>query len=279
MLTPSDIRNRMLKTTMGGYNKKDTDDFLDSVYQSFEILYKENKDLKDKVASLSDGVQYYKQMENTLQKALILAEKTSTETQEAAKEEAAKLIKETKEKADTLLNNAKAETDALRNNTRTEADTLMSETREKAESLLEEARIQSDLIMTDAKAQAEITKLKARHEFEDVQKCISNLVKSYESYYSQLKNLVSSQMELLESDDFKLEVPDINNVTDEDINENEEETNFSWNNTVNNSDSNDDSGNNDDSAATEEVLPDETSSNGEDIEKEQDTPFTFIDTE
>ena len=46
MLTPSDIRNRMLKTTMGGYNKKDTDDFLDSVYQSFEILYKENKDFK-----------------------------------------------------------------------------------------------------------------------------------------------------------------------------------------------------------------------------------------
>ena len=49
---------------------------------------------------------------------------------------------------------------------------------------------------------------------------------------------------------------------------------FSWNNTVNNS-----NGNNDDSAATEEVLPDEISSNGEDIEEEQDTPFTFIDTE
>ena len=278
MLTPSDIRNRMLKTTMGGYNKKDTDDFLDSVYQSFETLYKENKDLKDKVASLSEGVQYYKQMENTLQKALILAEKTSTETQEAAKEEAAKLIKEAKEKADVLLNNAKAETDALRNKTRTEADTLMSETREKAESVIEEAKIQSDLIMTDAKAQAEITKLKARHDFEDVQKCMGNLIKSYDSYYSQLKNLVSSQMELLESDGFKLEIPDINNVIDENINENEEETSFSWNSTGNNSD-NGNTDNNDDSAATEEVLPDGISSNGEDIEEEQDTPFTFIDTE
>lgn len=278
MLTPSDIRNRMLKTTMGGYNKKDTDDFLDSVYQSFETLYKENKDLKDKVASLSEGVQYYKQMENTLQKALILAEKTSTETQEAAKEEADKLIKEAKEKADTLLNNAKAETDVLRNKTRTEADTLMSETREKAESVIEEAKIQSDLIMTDAKAQAEITRLKARHDFEDVQKCMGNLIKSYDSYYSQLKNLVSSQMELLESDGFKLEIPDINNVIDENINENEEETSFSWNSTGNNSD-NDNTDNNDDSAATEEVLPDGISSNGEDIEEEQDTPFTFIDTE
>lgn len=273
MLTPSDIRNRMLKTTMGGYNKKDTDDFLDSVYQSFETIYKENKDLKDKVASLSDGVQYYKQMENTLQKALILAEKTSTETQEAAKEEAAKLVKEAKEKADVLLNDAKSETDALRNKTRTEADTLMSETKDKAESILEEARIQSDLIMTDAKAQAEITKLKARHDFEDVQKCMGNLIKSYENYYSQLKNLVSSQMELLESDDFKLEVPDINNITDENTEENEEEKSFSWNSTGNNNISSD-SDNTDDSAVTEEV-----SSDGEDIEKEQDTPFTFIDTE
>ena len=274
MLTPIDIQNHTLKTSMSGYNKKDTEEFLASILDSYETLFRENRTLKEKITSLSEGIQYYKQMENTLQKALILAEKTSTETQEAAKEEAAKLIKETKEKADTLLNNAKAETDALRNNTRTEADTLMSETREKAESLLEEARVQSDLIMTDAKAQAEITKLKARHDFEDVQKCMGNLVKSYNSYYSQLKNLVSSQMELLESDGFKLEIPDINNVIDKDINENEEETNFSWNNTVNNS-----NGNNDDSAATEEVLPDEISSNGEDIEEEQDTPFTFIDTE
>lgn len=155
----------------------------------------------------------------------------------------------------------------------TEADTLMSETKDKAESILEEARIQSDLIMTDAKAQAEITKLKARHDFEDVQKCMGNLIKSYENYYSQLKNLVSSQMELLESDDFKLEVPDINNITDENTEENEEEKSFSWNSTGNNNISSD-SDNTDDSAVTEEV-----SSDGEDIEKEQDTPFTFIDTE
>ena len=127
--------------------------------------------------------------------------------------------------------------------------------------------------MTDAKAQAEITKLKARHDFEDVQKCMGNLIKSYENYYSQLKNLVSSQMELLESDDFKLEVPDINNITDENTEENEEEKSFSWNSTGNNNISSD-SDNTDDSAVTEEV-----SSDGEDIEKEQDTPFTFIDTE
>ena len=85
MLTPIDIQNREIKSKMGGYDKKDVDDFLEEIRGSYEELYKENQSLKEKISSLSEGIQYYKKMESTLQKALVLAEKTSTETQEAAK--------------------------------------------------------------------------------------------------------------------------------------------------------------------------------------------------
>ena len=77
MLTPADIKNRTIKTTMGGYNKKDTDEFIASILESFEELNNENKKLKEKLTSLSDGIQYYKNLEDNLQKALVLAEKTS----------------------------------------------------------------------------------------------------------------------------------------------------------------------------------------------------------
>ena len=80
MLTPADIKHRSLKTTMGGYNKKDTDEFLASILESFEELSSENAKLKEKLTSLSEGIQYYKNLEDNLQKALVLAEKTSEET-------------------------------------------------------------------------------------------------------------------------------------------------------------------------------------------------------
>jgi len=79
MLTPIDIQNREIKSKMGGYDKKDVDDFLEEIRGSYEELYKENQSLKEKISSLSEGIQYYKKMESTLQKALVLAEKTSTE--------------------------------------------------------------------------------------------------------------------------------------------------------------------------------------------------------
>lgn len=107
MLTPIDIQNHTLKTGVRGYSKKETDDFLEEILASYEELYKENHELKEKITSLSDGIQYYKNMENTLQKALVLAEKTSTETQEAAKSTADAMINEAQAKADAIQKEAK----------------------------------------------------------------------------------------------------------------------------------------------------------------------------
>ena len=95
MLTPIDIHNRQLKPAkIGGYDKKDIDDFMEEIIASYEELYNENRVLKEKITSLSEGIQYYKKMEGTLQKALVLAEKTSSETQEAAKSQADSVITE-----------------------------------------------------------------------------------------------------------------------------------------------------------------------------------------
>lgn len=55
MLTPIDIQNREIKSKMGGYDKKDVDDFLEEIRGSYEELYKENQSLKEKISSLSEG--------------------------------------------------------------------------------------------------------------------------------------------------------------------------------------------------------------------------------
>lgn len=158
MLTPMDIRNHELKTTMGGYNKKDTDDFIKSVYESYEAIYKDNHDLKEQVSSLSDGIQYYKQMETTLQKALVVAEKTASEIQDAA--------------------------------------------RAQAEAAVKEAQTRAEAIESQTKTEIELMKSKAEHELNCIKEQIQNLTQSYQNYRLQFRELVKSQMAMLENEDF-----------------------------------------------------------------------------
>lgn len=113
MITPIELHNRQHKAGRG-YKKKEMDLFLEEVFENYEQLYKENVELKDKISRLSDGVQQYKTMETALQKALVLAEKTSKDTIESASQKAALLEKEAKLKADTIVNNALSKSEEIK---------------------------------------------------------------------------------------------------------------------------------------------------------------------
>jgi len=112
MLTPIEIQGITFKTGRG-YSKKDVDSFMDALHHDYELMYKENLELKDKVATLSDGIQYYKNLEKTLQKALVIAEKTSEETKNAAQKQAEVIERQARLNADMMLVDARRELDAV----------------------------------------------------------------------------------------------------------------------------------------------------------------------
>lgn len=198
MLTPIDIQNHSLKTAVRGYSKKETDDFLDEILKGYEELYKENRDLKEKVTSLSEGISYYKQMETTLQKALVLAEKTSTETQEAAKS-----------KADAMTNEAQAKADALLKEAQAKAEAVTKEAQAIAEAVLKESQSEAEGLRKEIQAYSEITKSKANRELEDTRNHVRKLVQSYENYRLQFKKLAESQIEMLESEHYSIFAPEL----------------------------------------------------------------------
>ena len=206
MLTPIDIQNYNIKTIMGGYSKKDTDDFIASILESYEQLYKENKDLKDKISSLSEGVQYYKQMEGTLQKALVLAEKTSTETQQAAKNQAEAIMKDASTKVDLIINEAQNKSNAL-----------VTEAENKAKALVTDAENKANTLINEAREKAKNYTSKADEELTETRNSIRKLVQGYENYRLQFKKLASSQIEMLESDAFAIHVPEIEKFIKEDV--------------------------------------------------------------
>lgn len=155
---------------------------MEEIRGSYEELYKENQSLKEKISSLSEGIQYYKKMESTLQKALVLAEKTSTETQEAAK---------------------------------TQADSVMSEATAKAEAMTREAKAEIESLRREAQAQTEITKAKANRELEETRNHVRKLVQSYENYRLQFKKLAEAQIEMLDSESFSIFVPELEELMNE----------------------------------------------------------------
>lgn len=95
MLTPLDIENkRFTKQKLGGYNVDEVDDFLDELTLEYGKLYKENTELKEQKQDLDSSVGKYKDIENTLQNTLVMAQKTADDITAVAKQQAEQIIKE-----------------------------------------------------------------------------------------------------------------------------------------------------------------------------------------
>lgn len=118
MLTPIEIQRKNFKSGGLGYDKKEVDTFLEEVCDDYEALYKENAEYKDKINVLSDGLQYYKSIEKTLQKALVLAQKTADDTHADAVKKADAIEMEAHLKAEEILAEARRELSSISTQTR-----------------------------------------------------------------------------------------------------------------------------------------------------------------
>ena len=153
MLSLDEIKNYEFKKGIG-YTKKSVDDFIFEIVETFNEMGKETSDLKDKVVALSEGMQYYKSIEKTLQKSLVLAQKTADEKQEKA------------------LNKAK---------------------------IIEKvARTRADEIIT-----------KAKNDLDTIYRQTDELNRRFELYKSYVKNLITTQLDLINSDTYKISVNDL----------------------------------------------------------------------
>ena len=110
MITPLDIENkRFSKQMMNGYNVDEVDDFLDELTLEYGKLYKENAELKSQREELDDNVGKYKDIENTLQNTLVMAQKTADEITDVAKKQAEQIIKDAEYQAKNMVDEVNAE--------------------------------------------------------------------------------------------------------------------------------------------------------------------------
>ena len=97
MITPLDIENKKFgKQMMNGYNVEEVDDFLDDLTADYSKNYKEISELKAKVEELTNSLTHYKTIESTLQNTLLMAQETSEEVKNVAKQKAEQIINDAK---------------------------------------------------------------------------------------------------------------------------------------------------------------------------------------
>ena len=106
MLTPLDIQNKEFKRVFSGYSMQEVDEFLNLVIDGYEKLYKENMDCKDRITKLEENVNQYKNIENTLQSTLLVAQSAGEQVQKNAEEKAANIIADANNKAKEIVANS-----------------------------------------------------------------------------------------------------------------------------------------------------------------------------
>ena len=106
MLTPLDIQNKEFGREFRGYSMQEVDEFLNLVIDGYERLYKENMEAKDSITKLQESLKQYKNLENTLQSALVVAQSASEQVQKNAEEKAENIIADANNKAKEIVANS-----------------------------------------------------------------------------------------------------------------------------------------------------------------------------
>ena len=108
MIMPIDIENKVFKRTkLGGYDIKDVEDFLEQLIVDYENMYKENGELKEKLAKAEESINYYNSLDQGVTQTIENSQKAADEIREKAEIEAAELKQKAKDESNLTLEEIK----------------------------------------------------------------------------------------------------------------------------------------------------------------------------
>ena len=106
MLTPMDIHNKEFGKSIRGFDCDEVNEFLNEVVQAYEILYRENREMTDKVEQMEKRLNQYESTEETMRNTLVLAQETGENVKEAARKEADLILQNAEQQRKLILEDA-----------------------------------------------------------------------------------------------------------------------------------------------------------------------------
>jgi cell division initiation protein len=105
-LTPLDIHNKEFTRSFRGYDEDEVNEFLDQVIKDYEMVIRERKELKEKIEQMNEKLSHFTNIEETLNKSILIAQETAEELKGNASKESKLIIKEAEKNADRIINEA-----------------------------------------------------------------------------------------------------------------------------------------------------------------------------
>ena len=90
---------RKFNTSFPGYNKSEVNSFVSNVTDEYETMLNNLKNRDKEIESLKKELEHYKNIERTLNRALIIAEESSNNIKKVAYDESKVIIEDAKKNA------------------------------------------------------------------------------------------------------------------------------------------------------------------------------------
>lgn len=173
------ITRKFEKATFNGYKTDDVDDFLREVSNEYAQLQKEKGELERKLEVLADKIREYRDDEEALKDALLLAQKQGNAIVSESKASAEKLKKETNEAVTKQLAEAKEKSEKMIKDAEDYSKRMTADSNERADKLVKDARAKAEEIKNAMNRQQEIQEQILQQTRKEVTEYRSKLLAQY----------------------------------------------------------------------------------------------------
>ncbi len=205
MITPAQIREKVLSKAQYGYDIDETNAFIKEIEESFIAIYDENKELYRKMEILASRIEEYREEEDSIKDTLLTAQKAATEVKKKAQEKADDLLSESartvqatvtdaKEKAEKIISDAREYAAKLTKEKTEAAGEILSEAKEKADKETAGAKADCAALLEEAKAISNQLITKAKEEKEHYGNLAESLKAEAEAFKCSLVSLYEDQL-------------------------------------------------------------------------------------
>ncbi|WP_353892188.1 DivIVA domain-containing protein [Proteinivorax hydrogeniformans] len=105
-LTPLDIHNKEFSKSFRGFNEDEVNEFLDQIVDDYERVMKEKQDLEKNSKDLTEKLEHYSKIEDTLHNAIVVAQETAEEVKQNASREGELIRREAEREAKKIVEEA-----------------------------------------------------------------------------------------------------------------------------------------------------------------------------
>ena len=180
---------RFQKAAINGYKTDDVDDFIKEVSDEFAQLQKENLELERKLEVLADKIREYRDDEDALKDALLLAQKQGNAIVAESKASAEKLTKETNEAVAKQLSEANIKAQRLVNDADEYSKKTRREADEKAAKIIGDATAKAEEIRNIMNKQQEIQENILQQTRKEVNEYRARILEGYKEHIAFIEAL------------------------------------------------------------------------------------------